>query len=81
MGFIHYNCFSKLSEISLSLCLSLSLSQIKALVSCGKLKSAYLIAVKSKLVDEVRNISEIAGKAGQLPVRDICEKWLQANAV
>ena len=50
-------------------------------MSCGKLKNAYLIAIKSRLVEEVRNISEIAGKAGQLPVRDICEKWLQANAV
>jgi hypothetical protein len=27
-------------------------------------------------VDEVRNIYEIAGRAGQLAVRDICEKWL-----
>ena len=47
---------------------------------CGKLKNAYLQAIKSKLADEVRNIAEIAEKAGQLPVRDICEKWLQANS-
>ena len=50
--------------------------QIKAYIQCGKLKNAYLIAIKSRLIDEVKNISEIAGKAGQLAVRDICEKWL-----
>lgn len=54
--------------------------QIKAYTSCGKLKAAYLIAVKARLVDEVKNISEIASKAGQLTVREICEKWLQSNA-
>ena len=57
-----------------------SFHQVKALVQCGKLKNAYLVAIKSKLVNEVKNISEIAEKAGQLPVRDICEKWLLANA-
>ncbi|CAI8002629.1 Zinc finger FYVE domain-containing protein 26 [Geodia barretti] len=56
-------------------------SKIKALVQCGKLKNAYLTAIKSRLVDEVVNISQIAEKAGQLPVRDICEKWLQANGI
>ena len=46
----------------------------------GKLKGAYLIAIRAKLVDEVKKISDIAAKAGQLPVREICEKWLQTNA-
>ncbi len=55
-------------------------SQINAYVQCGKLKAAYLIAVRAKLVDEVRKISDIAFKAGQMPVREICEKWLQSNA-
>ena len=32
------------------------------------------------MVDEVRNISEIAGKAGQLAVRDICDRWLETNS-
>lgn len=54
--------------------------QINAYVQCGKLKGAYLIAIRAKLVDEVRKISDIAFKAGQLPVRDICEKWLLSNA-
>ena len=56
--------------------LPLSPSQIKAFIHCGRLKNAYLVAIKSRLVDEGKNISEIAGKAGQIPVRDICEKWL-----
>ena len=60
--------------------LLLGVVQIKANVLCGKLKNAYLLAIKGKLADEVRNISELAEKAGQLPVRDICEKWLQANS-
>ena len=53
--------------------------QINGYVQCGKLKNAYLVAIKAKLVDEVQKISEIAFKAGQLSVRDICEKWLQSN--
>eukprot|EP00731_Ephydatia_muelleri_P038143 Em0665g3a len=60
--------------------LKMDRNQIKAQVLCGKLKNAYLLAIKSKMSDEVRNISEIAEKAGQLNVRDICEKWLQANS-
>ena len=54
--------------------------QINGYVQCGKLKNAYLVAIKAKLVDEVQKISEIAFKAGQLSVRDICEKWLQSNS-
>ena len=56
-----------------------TLIQISGYVLCGKLKNAYLVAIRTKLVDEVRKISEIASKAGQLSVRDICEKWLQSN--
>lgn len=56
-----------------------SFFQIKALVQCGKLKNAYLVAINAKLPDEVRKIADVASKAGQLGVRDICEKWLQHN--
>ena len=54
--------------------------QINGFVLCGKLKNAYLVAIKARMVDEVQRISEIAFKAGQLSVRDICEKWLQTNS-
>ena len=54
--------------------------QINAFVQCGNLKKAYFIAIKARLVDEVRRISDIASKAGQTSMRDICEKWLRSNA-
>lgn len=53
--------------------------QIKALVQCGKLKNAYLIAIRANYPDEVQQIADVAAKAGHLTVRDICEKWLQQN--
>ena len=43
----------------------------------GKLKNAYLIAIRAKLVDEIRELSDIAYKAGNFPVGDICERWLR----
>lgn len=46
---------------------------------CGRLKSAYLVAVRAGEADDVRHISELAGKAGQIAVRDICQKWLQEH--
>ena len=55
------------------------LTQVQAYIQCGKLKSGYLIAVKHNLVDQVRDIARIANQAGQLNMKDICEKWLQAN--
>ena len=57
----------------------LPINQIKALIQCGKLKNAYLVAINAKLPDEVRRIADVAAKAGQLSVRDICEKWLQQH--
>ncbi len=54
--------------------------QIKAFVLAGKLKNAYLVAVKAGEVDDVRHIAELAGKAGQIAVRDICQKWLHEHA-
>ena len=71
---VHLQC-----SIEISTHLFLACVQIRALVQCGKLKNAYLIAIKSHHVEEVRNISQIAEKAGQLAVRDICEKWLLTN--
>ena len=53
--------------------------QIKALIQCGKLKNAYLVAINARLPDEVKRIAEVASKAGQVSVREICEKWLQQH--
>ncbi|KAJ7371021.1 Zinc finger FYVE domain-containing protein 26, partial [Desmophyllum pertusum] len=38
---------------------------INAYLMCGKLKSAYLIAVKGDRVDAIREIAEVAEKTGQ----------------
>ena len=54
--------------------------QIQAYIQCGKLKSAYLVAVNRKMADEVRNISRVASQAGQVNIRDICDRWLQQSA-
>jgi len=54
--------------------------QINAFIQCGKLKSAYLTAIKGRYVEEVKRISTIATQAGQTAIRDICDRWLQMNA-
>ena len=53
--------------------------KVQAYIQCGKLKPAYLLAARNKMEDEIRNISVIATQASQVSIRDICEKWLQAN--
>ena len=44
---------------------------------CGKLKSAYLVAVRAERVDDVRRISAAAERVGQSAVKNISDKWLQ----
>ena len=43
---------------------------------CGKLKSAYLIAVKGVRVDAIREIADVAEKSGQSKMVEICRKYL-----
>ena len=43
---------------------------------CGKLKSAYLTAVKQERADVIRKIAEAASKTGQVKMVEICNKWL-----
>lgn len=43
---------------------------------CGKLKSAYLIAVKGDRVEAIREIAELAEKTGQGKMVEICAKYL-----
>lgn len=54
-------------------------TQTNAYVLCGKLKSAYLVAVKGERVDDVRKIQAAAEAAGQVSVKAICDKWLQQH--
>ena len=52
-------------------------SQINAYILCGKLKSAYLSAVKSGGIEDVRRIARAADQTGQTAVKSICARWLQ----
>ncbi|XP_071795779.1 zinc finger FYVE domain-containing protein 26-like isoform X2 [Asterias amurensis] len=56
-------------------------NKINALMLCGKLKSAYLIAVKAERVEDVERILHVAQRAGpsQAQMRTICETWLASQ--
>lgn len=51
-------------------------NKINAFILNGKLKSAYLIAIRIERVDIVKHISNVAERVGQNLVKDICVKWL-----
>jgi zinc finger FYVE domain-containing protein 26 len=51
-------------------------SRVDAYVLCGKLKSAYITAVKENLVDKVKMVREEARKDGQQTVVELCDKFL-----
>ena len=48
-------------------------------MQCGKLKNAYLIAIRANYPDEVQQIADAATKANQASVKSFCERWLQQN--
>ncbi|KAK6181134.1 hypothetical protein SNE40_009062 [Patella caerulea] len=52
-------------------------NKINAYILCGKLRSAYLLAVKSDRVEDVQRIAGAAQRTGQAAVKNICTKWLQ----
>lgn len=54
--------------------------KVEALILTGKLRSAYLVAVKNKRYDDVRRIASIAASEGQEAVKVICEKWLNQGS-
>ena len=55
-----------------------TLLQINAYILCGKLKSAYLLAVKAERVEDVQRIMRAAKQAGpsQAQMKAICQTWL-----
>lgn len=53
-----------------------SFLKISAFIMCGKLKSAYLIAVQGNRVDAIREIADVAEKSGQSKMVEICCKFL-----
>jgi len=51
-------------------------NKINAFLMCGKLKSAYLIAVKGDRVEAIQKIAEVAANTGQSKMVEICTKYL-----
>ncbi len=51
-------------------------NKINAYILTGRLKSAYLIAIKMEQVDTVKHIASVAERLGQNLIKDICNKWL-----
>ncbi|KAK3587800.1 hypothetical protein CHS0354_042763 [Potamilus streckersoni] len=52
-------------------------NKVNAYILCGKLRSAYLMAVKGDRVEDVKRIQGAAQRMGQTAVVTICTKWLQ----
>lgn len=52
-------------------------NRINAFILNGRLKSAYLIAIKKDRVDIVKHIANAAERAGQNLIKEICMKWLE----
>ncbi len=52
-------------------------NRINAYILNGRLKSAYLIAIKTERIDIVKHIANAADRAGQNLIKDICMKWLE----
>lgn len=59
-------------------CLKKDVNKVEAYMMAGRLKTAYLLAVRQNRTDHVRRIMALAEAAGQESVRAICEKRLQA---
>lgn len=52
-------------------------TRIKVYITVGKLRAAYLIAIRLGKEDKVRLIRDEAQRSGQTAVYDICKKWLE----
>ncbi|KAK7081657.1 hypothetical protein SK128_006531, partial [Halocaridina rubra] len=51
-------------------------AKIEAYIKCGRLKSAYLVAVHRGKYDDVVQVQEAATENGQAHVATMCKKWL-----
>ncbi|XP_064484118.1 zinc finger FYVE domain-containing protein 26-like isoform X2 [Ornithodoros turicata] len=59
-------------------CLKSDVNKIEAYMLAGRLKSAYLLAVRQNRTEHIRRIMALAEEANQESIRAICEKRLQA---
>ncbi|XP_054713463.1 zinc finger FYVE domain-containing protein 26-like [Uloborus diversus] len=55
-------------------------NKINAYLMCGKLKSAYLLAIKMNSALDVRRIMVAAEQSGQDSIQRFCRKWLETNS-
>ncbi|UJR25727.1 hypothetical protein I4U23_007079 [Adineta vaga] len=55
-------------------------TRINVCIAVGKLRAAYLIAIRLGKEEKVRLIRDDAHKSGQTAVYDICKKWLENRA-
>lgn len=56
-------------------------AKVTALIACGKLKAAYLLAVKMGNIDFVKLIREEARKRGARRELELCEKFLASKGI
>lgn len=61
-------------------CLKKDVNKVEAYMLAGRLKTAYLLAVRQNRTDHVKRIMALAEAAGQESVRAICAKRLQGIA-
>jgi zinc finger FYVE domain-containing protein 26 len=55
-------------------------NKINAYILNGRLKSAYLIAIKIDRADIVKHIANVAERMNQNLIKDICNKWLEKKS-
>jgi zinc finger FYVE domain-containing protein 26 len=55
-------------------------SKIDAHIACKKLKGAYLVAVRTKNIEEIRHIHQLAVESGNKGVVNICEMFFKSQA-
>ena len=56
-------------------------NKINAYILIGRLRAAYLIAIKLDKVDIVKNIANIAERTGQNLIKTFCVKWLEKKQI
>jgi hypothetical protein len=55
-------------------------TRINVYIAVGKLRAAYLIAIRLGKEDKVRLVRDEAQRTGQTAVYDICKKWLESRS-
>lgn len=49
-------------------------------IQFGRLRNAYLAAVKTNMIEEVKRIRELAVDKGDNAIKEICERYLLQHA-